>query len=72
VKRLAKRTWKWALPGLLAIDMFFNGLLFCGDFGQTISACWGQTYTVSALARAGCAVLDRIDPDHCVKAALGK
>ncbi|MGH2610022.1 MAG: hypothetical protein ACRDHF_13160 [Tepidiformaceae bacterium] len=72
MKSLARRVWLWALPGLLAVDMLANGIWGCGDFRQTISACWGQTYTVSAVARVGCAALDLIDPGHCADAVVSK
>lgn len=64
MKRWVKRAFTWALPGLLALDMAGNYVFFCHDW-DTISHCWERTYSFSAVARAGCTILNYIDPGHC-------
>lgn len=60
------RRWLWKL--LLAIDQFFNVLLWNGDEDETISSNLGKKVRdgeANKFESAICWALDKVDPNHC-------
>lgn len=58
---VGKRLW----AGIVAVDILIAALLFGARPGETISHMAGRK--LDSWGGPLCAILDRIDPDHCAK-----